>query len=129
MHKLYLGLHRGQRVQTRLAERAYADMGEGHQHDQKTPGEISPGELRHSGMCNPIIMDISTTRHLGHGVSVRGSGENDSGNLFASYFLRKDENPLLHCRKSKYDAGQEIRTGTPEPSNISTVEVLKLQAR
>ena len=46
----------------------------------------------------------------------------------ASYFLRKDENPLPHSRSSKYDAGQEIRTGTPESSDVRLGEVLKLHA-
>ena len=77
-------------------------------------------------MCNPIIVDISTTRHLGHGGCVRGSVENDSGNLFASSFLRKDKNPLPHRRKSRYDANQDGRTGTPESSDVSKVEIPKL---
>ena len=34
-----------------------------------------------------------------------------------------------HRRSSKYDAGQEIRTGTPESSDVISVEVLKLHAR
>ena len=71
-------------------------------------------------------MDISSTRHLGHGRRVRGSGEDDSGNIFASSFLWKYENVLTHRSSSKYDAGQEIRTGTPESSDVITVEVLKL---
>ena len=37
----------------------------------------------------------------------------DSQNLFALYFIWKDENPLPCRRSSKYNAGQEIRTGTP----------------
>ena len=71
-------------------------------------------------------MDISTTRHLGHRGSVRGSGENDSINLFASYFLWKEKNPLTHCRSSKYDVDQDGRTGTHEYSDVSEVEVPKL---
>ena len=34
-------------------------------------------------------MDISSTRHLGHRRLVRGSGEDDPRNLFASSFLQK----------------------------------------
>ena len=121
------GIHQGRRVQTRLDERPCADLGEKHQNDQLNRGEISTGELRHSGMCNPIRVDISRTHHLVHGRRVRGSGENDLGNLFTSSFLQKDENPLTHRRSSKYDPGQKIRTGTPESSDVSTGEIPKLQ--
>ena len=69
-------------------------------------------------------MDISSTRHLGRRRLVRGSGEDDLQNLFASSFLWKDEKPLTHHMSSKYDAGQEIRTGTTEPSGISIGEIL-----
>ena len=122
------GLHQGRQVQTQLARRAYADVGEEHQNGKINCGEISPGELRHSVTCSPIRMDISSTRHLVHRIHLRGSGGNDSGNLFASSFLQKDENPLPNSRNSKYNAGQESRTGTPEFSDISTVEVLKIPA-
>ena len=67
--------------------------------------------------------------HLGHGRRVHGSGENDLGNLFSSYFLQKDKNPLTHRRSSKYNDGQEIRTGTPESSEVSKGELLKLPVR
>ena len=65
-------------------------------------------------------------RHLGHGRFFSGSGEDDLGNLFASSFFQKDENPTPFRRSSKYDDGQESWTGTPEFSDISTGEVLKL---
>ena len=52
------------------------------------------------------------------GNSFRGSGEDDSQKLFASSFFRKYEKPLPHLRSYKYDAGQEIRTGTPESSEV-----------
>ena len=74
-------------------------------------------------------MYISSTRHLGHRILVCGSGEDDLRNIFASSFLRKDENPLPRCRNCKYDVGQEIRTGTPESSDVSTGEVIKLHTR
>ena len=61
---------------------------------QLISGNLSRRPPRHSGTCNPIRMDISSTRHLGHMIFVRGSGEDDSRNLFGSSFLRKDENPL-----------------------------------
>ena len=76
-------------------------------------------------MCNPIRVDISTKHPLGHGVCVCGSGENNPGNLFALSVPQKDKNPLTHNRSSKYDAGQEIRTGTPESSDVIIGEVLK----
>ena len=56
---LSLGLHWGLRVQTRLAEILYADVGEEHQQNKQNHREIYPGELRHSGMCNPIKINIS----------------------------------------------------------------------
>ena len=67
-------------------------------------------------------------RHLGHGGRVRGSGEDDLGNLFASYFPWKDKTPLTHSRNYKYDANQDGRTGTPESSGISKVKIPKLSA-
>ena len=73
-------------------------------------------------------MDISTTRHLGYGRCVRGSGENDSGNLFASSFLQKDEKLLTHRRNSKYDADQGGSTGPHESSDVSSGEIPKLSA-
>ena len=60
---------------------------------------------------------------------VRVSEEDDLQNLFAPYFLWKDENPLPHCRSYKYDDGQEIRTGTHESIDVSSGEVLKLHVR
>ena len=48
------------------------------------------------------------------------------GNLFGLSFLGKDENPLPHSKISKYYADQEIRIGTPESSDVSKGEVLKL---
>ena len=74
-------------------------------------------------------MCIYSMRHLGHRKLIHRSGEDDSGNLFASYFLWKDENSLPHPRSCKYDAGQEIRTRTPESSEVSSGEVLKLHMR
>ena len=53
--------------------------------------EISPGELCRGGIRFPTGVDVSTTRHLGHGGCVCGSGEDDQGNLFASSFLQKEK--------------------------------------
>ena len=103
-----------------MVERAYADVGEERQHDQQNLREIYPGELLRSGTRNPIRMDISSTRHQGHRKLVRGSVEDALQNLFASSFLRKDENPLPRRRSSKYDASQENWTGNPECSDVST---------
>ena len=119
------GLHRGRQVQMRLVKRVYDDVGEEYQHNQQKRGEISPGELRHSGTCNLTRIYIFSTRHLGQRRRVRRSGEDDSGNLFSSSFLQKYENRLPCRRSSKYDAVQEIRTGTPESSDIGTREVIK----
>ena len=74
-------------------------------------------------------MYFSSTRHLGHRRLVRGSGKDDLQNIFAPSFLQKDENPLPRRRGSKYNSGQEIRTGTTESGDVSSEEVLKLHAR
>ena len=73
-----------------LAGRVSVDKGEDHWHDQQKNREISSGELRRGGACNPIRVDISTTRNLGHGGCIFGSGEDDMGNLFVlSFFGQK----------------------------------------
>ena len=74
-------------------------------------------------------MDISSTCHLVHRRLVCGSGEDNSRKLFALSFLQKYENPFPRCSRSKYNAGQESRTGTPESSDVISGEVLKLHAR
>ena len=43
------------------------------------------------------------------------------------FLFWKYENPLNHRRSSKYDAGQEIWTGTPEYSDVIPGEVLSSQ--
>ena len=112
-----------------MVERLYNDVGEEYQHYKKNRGEISPGELLRSGTYDPIRMDISSTRHPGHRRIVCRSGEDDLRKLFASSFLWKEENPLSRCGSSKYYAGQEIRTGTPEFSEVSSGEVLNIHTR
>ena len=67
---------------------------------------------------------LFSTRRLGHVICVRRSDKNDSGKLFASSYLQKNENPLSCRGSSKYDASQESRTGNPESSDVSTEEVL-----
>ena len=52
-------------------------------------GKISQGELRRSGMHDPIGVDISTTRHLGHGGCVYGSGEDYPGGGMPRILSRK----------------------------------------
>ena len=74
-------------------------------------------------------MDISSTCHPGHRRLVCRSGEDDLRKRFASPFLWKEEHPLPRCGRSKYDAGQEIRTGTPEFSEVSSGEVLNIHTR
>ena len=58
------GFHWGEQIQEKLAERAYADVGEEHWHDQKNRGVIYPGELHRGGTRDLIRVDISTTSHL-----------------------------------------------------------------
>ena len=67
--------------------------------------------------------------NLGHKRLVRRSEEDDPQNLFASSFLRKDEDPFPRRRRSKYDSGQEIRIGNPESIDVSSGEVIKLYVR
>ena len=74
-------------------------------------------------------MDISSTRQVGHRRLVCGSVEDDLRNLFASSFIWKDENNLPRRRISKYNTGQEIRTGTPEFSDVSSGELLKFHMK
>ena len=93
------------RLQTQLAERVYGDVGEEHLHDQQKHGEMSPGELLRGGTRDPIRVDISTTRHLGYGGRIFGSGVDDPGKKFASSFLRKDKIPLTHRRIYNYSSG------------------------
>ena len=80
-------------------------------------------------MRDPIKMNIPSTRHLGHRRLVRGSGEDDSRNLFTSYFIQKDENLLPRRRRSKYNVSQESQNANPEYSDSSTGEVTKLYTR
>ena len=87
------GLHWGWQVQTRLTETADADMVKEHWRDQRNCREISSGGLCRGGTRNTIIVDIYTMRHLGHGGRVHRSEGNNSGNFFASSFLRKNWKP------------------------------------
>ena len=109
-----------------MDEIAYEEVGVEHLHDQKNCRKISPRNLCRGGTRNPIRVDISTTRHLGHRGRVCRSGENDSGNRFSSSFLRKEKTPLNNHRISKYNTVQESQTGTPEFSNVSKGEIPKL---
>ena len=45
---------------------------------------------------------------------------------FCLVFSSERRNPLAHRRSYKYNAGEEIRTGNPESSDISTWEIPKL---
>ena len=103
-------------------------MGEEHLNNEKNCGEISSGELRRGGTRDPIIVDISTTRHLGHGGCISGSGEDDPENFSPLYFLQKDKIHLTHHRRSKYNDGQEIRIRTHESSDISERKLPKVSA-
>ena len=102
----------------RLAERTHIDVGAEYFHDQQNCREMSPVKLRCGGTLDPIGVDISTVRHYEYGGHVHRSGKDDSGNLFASYFLRKEKIPPTHHRGSKYDTGQENRIAPPESSDV-----------
>ena len=55
------------------------------------------------------------------------SGKYSSWNIFALSFLRKIEISATHCRNSKCDAGQEIRSGPTKPGYISQWKFLGSQ--
>ena len=100
-HVLSQGLHRGRLGQERLNERAYAYLREEYWYDQQNCGEVSLGELFRGGTRNLIRVDISATRHLGHGGCICRSVEDALGNLFDLSFILKEKNPVTHCRSSK----------------------------
>ena len=121
----YLGFYWGRWVQPRSSEKLYGDVGAEHPHNHRDRGEITPGKLRRGGTWYPIGVDISTTCHKEYRRRIYGSVEDNSGKLFASNFLLKVKNSLTHCRTSKHDAGQEIRPGPPESSDVREQEVPK----
>ena len=77
--------------------------------------EMSSGELRCIGLCNPIGMDIFEMLDKRHGICVCRSVEASSGNLFASFFLWKIQTSSTYCRNLKYDYVQEIRPRSTRP--------------
>ena len=64
-------------------------MGTEHNQDPQNCGEISPGKLCRGGPCDPIGVDIFTTRHKECGSCIHGRGGASSGKLFALPFLQK----------------------------------------
>ena len=56
-------------------------------YNHQNGGEIYPGELRHSGLCNPIIIDLFEKRNERHGTRIHASGEASSEKNFALSFL------------------------------------------
>ena len=96
----------------------YKYMGTEHNQDQQNHGEISPGKLRHGGMCNPIGEDIFTMRQEEFGRRVCRRGEASSGKLFASNFLWKIKISHNPHRNSRYNVGQEIRPRPPESRDV-----------
>ena len=84
------------------------------------------GNLQYIGYQNTVVRALQSEWIFIQHFTVSGSRENYLGNLFASSFLQKEESPLTHCMISNYDAGQEIRTRTPESSGSSTGEIPKL---
>ena len=56
-------------------------------------------------------MDIFETREERYRTEVRGIRKSSVGNIFASSFLWKIENPLSVCNRSKYFAGKERQSG------------------
>ena len=73
-------------------------------------------------------MGIYTITHLEHGGAIVEVEKMIRETFFASYFLHKDKIHLTHHRSSKYDAGQEIRIGTPEYSDVSKTKVPNFSA-
>ena len=70
-------------------------------------------------------MEFFTTRHEEYGRLGCGRREATSGNLFSMPFLRKTKISHTPHRKSKYDAGQEIRPGTPQSCDVRGRKISK----
>ena len=66
-------------------------MGEKNPCYHQNVGEISSGELRRSGSCDPIGVDIFATGYKRQGTCVRGIREASSGIIFASSLLWKSK--------------------------------------
>ena len=71
----------------------------------KTMGKC-PQESYTAVLHDPIVLDISTTRHKEYGICVCGSGEYASGKLFDLPLIWKVKFSLNRFRNYKYDAGQ-----------------------
>ena len=93
-------------------------MGTEHSHDKQNSGELPPRKLRRSGTCNPIRVDIFTTHHKKYGMRIRRHREASSGNLFSVHFLQKIKISHTPRSNSKFDSGQEGRTGPPKYRNV-----------
>lgn len=67
---------------------------------------MSTGELHQYGICDPIGVDVFTTRHEEYEIHVCGSGELCLGKMFSLPFLQKVKISLTPHKNSKYGAGQ-----------------------
>ena len=104
-------------------------MGEEHSQNQRNCWEISNEKLRLGSTHDPIEMNIPIMGHKEYGRCVRGSGEYALGKLFASPFLHKVKISHTYSGDSKYDDGQEIRTGPPESRDGHKQRISKFDMR
>ena len=70
-------------------------------------------------------MDIFEMCDKRHGMRIRCSGEDSSGNIFASSFLLKIEISPTHIINLKYDVSQEIWPRPTRPGDIVQQEIPK----
>ena len=70
-------------------------MGEKHLCGHQTSEEISSGNLRRGGPCNPIGVDFFEMHDKRYGTGAHGIGKSSVGNLFASSFLENRKPSLL----------------------------------
>ena len=54
-------------------------------------GEISPGELLHGGLFNPIVMDIFAMYDIRHGIRIHVSGKYSPGIFLPFLFFGKSK--------------------------------------
>ena len=66
----------------------YRDMGMEHNQYQKNRWGTSPGKLRHSGMCDPIRVDLLKTGYEEYGLFFHMYGEASSEKLSLAFSLK-----------------------------------------
>ena len=83
-----------------------------------TAEEISSGKLRHSGLCEPVEVDIFATCEKIYSKCILGVGKSSTRKLFDLSFIWKIKTPPSSYRSSKYISGQVRQYGTTKPGDI-----------